>query len=126
MIIFQKEPLILTLDLQGLTNNSNEVCNEKHEDEEDIEMGRCLDGLKVKLGNSTGENGRPLFFNCHPFYAVSPLHDGFSSRPEIIEKFVSGESCCTNYTISFHYIPPDDMYLLNFFIYNHKVFGGLD
>ncbi|XP_064607522.1 LOW QUALITY PROTEIN: glycoprotein-N-acetylgalactosamine 3-beta-galactosyltransferase 1-B-like [Liolophura sinensis] len=89
---------------------------------EDAEMGKCLAKIGVKAGESLDKEGRETF---HPFKPIVHMEGHF---PEWFLKYAvnrveKGYGCCSDYTITFHYMSPADMYLLDFMLYHLRPFG---
>lgn len=36
---------------------------------------------------------------------------------------LQGPECCSEFTVSFHYVTPEDMYLMEFLLYHARIFG---
>ncbi|CAF1029425.1 unnamed protein product [Adineta ricciae] len=96
--------------------NSDPKCR-KDGGAEDVEIAKCLRKTGVYPGRSLDKQNRELF---HPL----PFVDHFyGSVPNWLEKNAENPlkiyyDCCGDQTISFHYIPPEGQYLMDFLIYS--------
>ncbi|ELU14126.1 hypothetical protein CAPTEDRAFT_4255 [Capitella teleta] len=89
---------------------------------EDVEWGRCMEKLQVKTGDSRDTLGRSRF---HCFDAATFIHGGYPDWYRQYDKYGAkqGLDSISDYAITFHYIPVNVMYELEFFIYHLKPFG---
>ncbi|XP_070206365.1 glycoprotein-N-acetylgalactosamine 3-beta-galactosyltransferase 1-like isoform X2 [Littorina saxatilis] len=102
---------------QGLPQNGGKCKPE--EPDEDVEVGRCLEAVGVLPYSSVDTLGRETF---HPWTLPNTL---FSARPnkyDLHDK-LAGPDCCSQLTISFHYIKPPTMYTLEMMLYHIDVYG---
>ena len=82
--------------------------------------------LNVTAGDSRDESGKARFFALPPEDIIVPG----SKDPEFWywkNQFYPadvGEDCCSDSTIAFHYVSPQQMYILDFFVYKLNVFGA--
>ncbi|CAG5132785.1 unnamed protein product [Candidula unifasciata] len=89
---------------------------------EDVELGRCLFNIGVEAGDSRDALGRERF---HPFSPEHHLITGMLLKNTWFNKYSfygvkQGPECCSDYAISFHYISPNMMYVLEYLIYHLK------
>ncbi|XP_066923932.1 glycoprotein-N-acetylgalactosamine 3-beta-galactosyltransferase 1-like [Clytia hemisphaerica] len=92
---------------------------------EDAEVGVCLRMMGVVPGDTRDEFGRESFHPFAPDYHLVPngipttnwLHK-YNKHP-----VKSGPGCCSDHSIAFHYIPPNRMYVMEYFIYHLRPFG---
>ncbi|OWF40668.1 glycoprotein-N-acetylgalactosamine 3-beta-galactosyltransferase 1-like isoform X1 [Mizuhopecten yessoensis] len=89
---------------------------------EDAELGKCMENLGVKTANSTDALGRSRF---HCFDPETHLFGGY---PDWYYKYDAngakkGTESISDYAISFHYVPPQKMYALEFYIYHLRPYG---
>jgi glycoprotein-N-acetylgalactosamine 3-beta-galactosyltransferase len=115
--------------LQGLNDTTNEDCQSKTYVQGDEQLGSCVQNLQLQCGDSRDENGRHRFIPVYPNAIIPPgekIRD--VHRPRFFWKgsiypAKDGENCCSNETISFHYLVPQDIYTLEFLMYRQSVFG---
>ena len=94
---------------------------------EDWDLTICLDNYDVYLGDSRDFLKRERFFSYYPSvhllvkYNESEWNDGFWSTKYYWDD--EGLDCCSNYTISFHYIDAKYNYQMYFLAYKLKLFG---
>ncbi|XP_067653652.1 glycoprotein-N-acetylgalactosamine 3-beta-galactosyltransferase 1-like isoform X1 [Haliotis asinina] len=88
---------------------------------EDIETGRCMYKVVVSTYLSLDKYNRSTFHAAAPetFQVGQPnFVSSFSAH-----KYHSGPECCSQLTISFHYVTPELMRTLDMFLYQITVFG---
>ncbi|XP_072030716.1 glycoprotein-N-acetylgalactosamine 3-beta-galactosyltransferase 1-like [Amphiura filiformis] len=94
---------------------------------EDAVIGKCLQKAGVIAGDSRDKLGRDRF---HPFTpqhhlvpSFGPVNKKWWYWKYVFYKTSMGPECCSDYSISFHYVSPALMYQLEYLIYHMKPFG---
>ena len=102
-----------------------DLCRQDDGGAEDVEIAKCMVKLGVEAGDSRDLEGKKRFFPFVPERHLIPGHIpnnswywGFQFYPE--EK---GIACCSDFAISFHQVPPNMMYVLEYLIYHLRPFG---
>ncbi|XP_052247839.1 glycoprotein-N-acetylgalactosamine 3-beta-galactosyltransferase 1-like isoform X2 [Dreissena polymorpha] len=103
-------------------HGSNETVCRQDGGAEDAEFGKCMENLGVKVGNSTDKLGRSRF---HCFDPDTHLMGGY---PDWYYQYDAhgakkGRESISDYAISFHYVPVDKMYAMEFYIYHLRPYG---
>ena len=107
--ILSRESLhrFVNIALQG--KNKHGTCNHmKNMGNEDIEVGRCLDSVDVRLLPTNDRFGKNRFHKENPTHFLKH----------------KGTSCCSNRAISFHHLSPEMMVTLEYVIYHLQPYGG--
>ncbi|XP_045478110.1 glycoprotein-N-acetylgalactosamine 3-beta-galactosyltransferase 1-like isoform X1 [Harmonia axyridis] len=107
----------------GLTNTTG--CSKKHSGAEDVEMGKCMEALNVVAGDSRDPMGRGRFFPFVPEHHLIPGHvnKDFWYWQYIYYESKEGMNCCSDNAVSFHYVSPNQMYVLEYLIYHLRPYG---
>jgi len=92
---------------------------------EDAEVGVCLRKINTHPGDTRDELGRETF---HPFSPAYHLIPGSIPKGNWLHSYNKwavkvGPDCCSDHSIAFHYITPNQMYELEYFIYHLHPFG---
>lgn len=107
----------------ALTNTSR--CKEANSGAEDVEIGKCLEAVQVRAGDSRDSLGRGRFFPFVPEHHLIPGHvnKNFWYWQYIYYEAKEGMDCCSDNAVSFHYVTPNQMYVLEYLIYHLRPYG---
>ncbi|XP_076874630.1 glycoprotein-N-acetylgalactosamine 3-beta-galactosyltransferase 1-A isoform X2 [Brachyhypopomus gauderio] len=91
---------------------------------EDLAMGQCLEKMGVLAGDSRDTLHRETF---HPFVPEHHLTGTFSKTfwywNYCYYHITEGPQCCSDLAVSFHYVDPELMYVLQYYTYHLRPYG---
>ncbi|XP_059148747.1 glycoprotein-N-acetylgalactosamine 3-beta-galactosyltransferase 1-like isoform X2 [Physella acuta] len=92
---------------------------------EDVYMGKCMQNLGVKLKDSTDSLNRSRFHCFNPETVLKARFPKWFINFDVLSGR-GGIENISDYAVSFHYIHPNQMYTLEFFIYHLRPYGILN
>lgn len=105
-----------------LTNNSLcPVNSDKRVEDWDISV--CFDKVNVYAGDGRDLIKRERFLPFTPEYHLFNHRGKWWYWDRKYYNTEEGLTCCSNYSISFHYIEPKSQYTLYYLTYMHKIYG---
>ncbi|XP_046555650.1 glycoprotein-N-acetylgalactosamine 3-beta-galactosyltransferase 1-like [Haliotis rubra] len=90
---------------------------------EDVAFGRCMENLGVRTVNTTDALGRSRFHCFRPETHLAGKYPKWFYKFDANGAAKKGIDSVSDYAISFHYVPPQNMYDLEFYIYHLRPYG---
>lgn len=105
--------------------NDLRLCADRSPEAEDVEMGLCMTSINITFGDTRDQYGRGRFF---PFSVEKNVVPGFITENLWYWNYTyypikTGVDCCSDTAITFHYVTPNQMYVLDYLIYRLKPYG---
>ncbi|KAK9501664.1 hypothetical protein O3M35_012348 [Rhynocoris fuscipes] len=100
--------------------------------DEDVEISKCMENIGVKVRNTRDSIGKERFFQIPTELILSNVSDNkallwYNNRSYYPP--LQGHNCCSDAAISFHYITPEMMYVIEKLVYQlkpHAIYRKMD
>ncbi|XP_070574402.1 glycoprotein-N-acetylgalactosamine 3-beta-galactosyltransferase 1-like [Ptychodera flava] len=96
-------------------------CNKLNVGREDVEMAFCLRKFGVTQIDSRDPEGKPRFIPFDPAKFLNGKVDAWYHGATYYP-YKTGKECCSKYAISFHYVKPELMQVLDYLIHDVRLY----
>ncbi|KAH9287390.1 Glycoprotein-N-acetylgalactosamine 3-beta-galactosyltransferase 1 [Echinococcus granulosus] len=92
---------------------------------EDVNLGACAEAVNVTLVDSLDEHEQEVFHPFPPAYMIDKRAMEATSWVQSYNYYPlkTGLNCCSDHSVSFHYVSPWEMYTMDYLIYHLHPFG---
>ena len=106
------------------STNNPWKCPEKYF-AEDVAMGMCLGVYNIHPEDTRGHFGRQTF---HPYAVEYHLIPGYITKDDWLHSYDKypvevGPKCCSDHSITFHYVSRENMYIYDYFVHHLYPYG---
>ncbi|KAL7073027.1 hypothetical protein ACQ4LE_007861 [Meloidogyne hapla] len=101
------------------------ICRQDENGAEDAEMGKCMELLGIRAGDSRDNEGRHRFFPFQPSHHLPPGNKdpNYWFWRNIYYDMDQGPGCCSDFAVAFHYMDPAWLYSMEYLVYHLRPFG---
>uniref|UniRef100_A0A1I8MCZ9 N-acetylgalactosaminide beta-1,3-galactosyltransferase n=1 Tax=Musca domestica TaxID=7370 RepID=A0A1I8MCZ9_MUSDO len=111
-----------TFTTEAYENDS--VCSREFQ-AEDLQLGMCLENIGVVAGDSRDPEGMERFIPLAPHDVIRNIRSEWYSQL-VYHENKKNVSCCSSEVISFHYLIPEEFYVMEYFLYKLKPLNKAD
>ncbi|WAR16452.1 C1GTB-like protein, partial [Mya arenaria] len=92
---------------------------------EDVEIGKCLQASGAQVLSTLDMSGEETFHAVSLFEHLTANPETFWLKNYAWNKHSMGQMCCSRYSVTYHYVRPDEMYIFHHLLYHTEVLGIL-
>ncbi|XP_073840167.1 glycoprotein-N-acetylgalactosamine 3-beta-galactosyltransferase 1-like [Musca autumnalis] len=94
------------------------VCSREYR-AEDLQLGMCLENIGVVAGESRDADGMERFIPLAPHDVMPTIRSDWYAKL-VYHEPTKNVSCCSTTAISFHYLIPEEFYVIEYLLYKLK------